>query len=129
MKDETMMKKKEKKIGTYFLLHAILMIYAVGGIFSKRAGMAEFLSKEFLLNYLFVFAVLVFYALFWQKILKRLPLTVAMANKSVTVIWGILYGVLFFQEKIRWTNILGAVLIILGICVVVKADEEAESCT
>lgn len=121
--------KKQNKVGTYLLLHFILMVYAVGGIFSKNAGMAEFLSKQFLVNYMLVFAFLVFYAFFWQKILKRLPLTVAMANKSVTVIWGIIYGVLFFQEKIRWTNCVGAILIIIGICVVVKADEEGEQCT
>ena len=118
--------KKKNKVSTYLLLHFILMIYAVGGIFSKNAGMAEFLSKEFLFNYILVFAFLVFYAFFWQKILQKLPLTVAMANKSVTVIWGIIYGILFFQEKIRWTNLVGAILIILGICVVVKADEECE---
>ena len=122
------MKKKKNKVSTYLLLHFILMIYAVGGIFSKNAGMAEFLSKEFLFNYILVFAFLVFYAFFWQKILQKLPLTVAMANKSVTVIWGIIYGILFFQEKIRWTNLVGAILIILGICVVVKADEECEQC-
>lgn len=127
-KEEEIMKKKENKVGIYLLLHAILMIYAVGGIFSKKAGMAEFLSKEFLFNYMLVFAFLVFYAFFWQKVLKKLPLTVAMANKSVTVIWGIVYGILFFHEKIRWTNCLGAVLIIIGICVVVKADEEGEKC-
>ena len=122
------MAKKENKVGIYLLLHAILMIYAVGGIFSKNAGMAEFLSKEFLINYMLVFAFLVFYAFFWQKILKKLPLTVAMANKSVTVIWGIIYGVLFFNEKIRWTNCVGAILIMIGIYVVVKADEEGEEC-
>lgn len=122
------MAKKENKVGIYLLLHAILMIYAVGGIFSKNAGMAEFLSKEFVINYMLVFAFLVFYAFFWQKILKKLPLTVAMANKSVTVIWGIVYGVLFFHEKIRWTNCVGAVLIMIGIYVVVKADEEGEEC-
>ena len=128
MKEERNTRKKDNKVSTYILLHTILMIYAVGGIFSKKAGMADFLSKEFLVSYMLVFGILLFYAFFWQKILKRLPLTVAMANKSVTVIWGILYGVLFFSEKIRWTNFLGAVFIILGICVVVKADEEGEKC-
>lgn len=128
MKEERNTRKKDNKVCTYILLHTILMIYAVGGIFSKKAGMADFLSKEFLVSYMLVFGILLFYAFFWQKILKRLPLTVAMANKSVTVIWGILYGVLFFSEEIRWTNFLGAVFIILGICVVVKADEEGEKC-
>lgn len=128
MKEERNTRKKDNKVSTYILLHTILMIYAVGGIFSKKAGMADFLSKEFLVSYMLVFGILLFYAFFWQKILKRLPLTVAMANKSVTVIWGILYGVLFFSEEIRWTNFLGAVFIILGICVVVKADEEGEKC-
>ena len=108
----------------YIGLHLVLIFYAVGGIFSKRAAVAPFLSVEYIGNYAALLAVLVVYAYFWQKILKKLPLTVAMANKSITVIWGIIYGYLVFHEKVTFFNLAGAVIIILGICLVIGADKE-----
>lgn len=120
--------EKMKQIKLYICLHLLFLVYAVGGIFSKNAGMAQFLSTEYLLNYLLYFFVLVVYAFFWQQILKKMSLTVAMANKSVTVIWGIVYGWLFFQEKISFNNLLGAVIIMIGIWIVVSADKEEPSC-
>lgn len=63
------------------------------------------------------------YALVWQQILKRMPLTVAYANRPVSLIWGMLWGSLIFQERITWNMILGAGVIFAGICLVVTADE------
>lgn len=116
-----------KKI--YFGLHLCLMFYAIGGIFSKRAANADLLSWEFIGNYGAVLAILMIYAVFWQMILKKVPLTVAMANKSVTVIWGLVYGFLFFHEKITPANVIGAVIIIIGILIVVNGDKEQKPCT
>ncbi|MBD5464305.1 MAG: EamA family transporter [Lachnospiraceae bacterium] len=113
----------------YFVLHLILMFYSIGGIFSKKAAAFPLLSLKYLENYMAVLAILAVYAFFWQKILKKLPLTVAMANKSVTVIWGIVFGYLFFDEKIDVFNVMGAGIIIFGICLVVRADKEQEICT
>lgn len=113
---------------TYFLLHIIVMFYAIGGIFSKRAAGTDFLSGEFLFNYGMVLMILMIYAVFWQIILKKLPLTVAMANKSATVIWGLVYGKLFFGEHITLANIIGAAVIIAGIVIVAFSDKEQEKC-
>ena len=67
--------------------------------------------------------ILVIYAVFWQLILKKLPLTVAMANKSATVIWGLIFGSILFKEHISLTNIIGAIIIIAGIVIVALADK------
>lgn len=63
------------------------------------------------------------YAIAWQQILKRMPLTVAYANKPVSLIWGMVWGTLIFKEGITWKMILGAVIIFAGICLVVSEDE------
>lgn len=78
---------------------------------------------KFIIFYGIVLVILFGYALVWQQLLKKLPLVTAYANKAVTVIWGLLWGTIIFKEKITLFNILGAALIILGIYVVVKADE------
>lgn len=120
--------KKVREIKRYTCLHLLFLGYSVGGIFSKKAGMSEFLSREYLFYYMLYFVVLVVYAFFWQQILKKMPLTVAMANKSATVIWGIVCGWLFFQETISTANVVGAIVIMIGIYLVVGADKE-EPCT
>lgn len=63
-----------------------------------------------------------FYAIGWQQIIKRLPLTTAFANKAVTVVWGIIWGAVFFQEKVTIGKVIGAILVILGVVVYANAD-------
>ena len=104
------------------MLHGLLLIYSLGGICSKLAAQSEFLSLRFFVLYGAVLLILAIYALVWQQILKRLPLVTAYANKAVTVLWGLLWGLLFFGETITVQKALGAAVIICGIILVVKED-------
>ena len=52
-----------------------------------------------------------------------MPLTVAFANKAVVIIWGIVWGMLFFGETLRISMVVGSVIIIAGIYLVVSDDE------
>lgn len=88
------------------------------------AGKSEFLSIRFFFFYGLVLINLFVYAIVWQQILKKLPLVTAFANKAVTVIWGMLWGMLIFKEKITGWNVLGAAIIMIGIFLVVNADEQ-----
>ncbi len=51
-----------------------------------------------------------------------MPLTVAYANRAVTVIWGGVFGVLFFGEKITPGKIAGGVLTIAGVVLYALSD-------
>ncbi|MEG1426997.1 MAG: EamA family transporter [Oscillospiraceae bacterium] len=114
---------KKEKIKSYILLHSILLIYSFTGIFSKMASEKEFLSLEFILYYGLVLILLVVYALLWQQVLKRMPLTTAFANKSVVIVWGMIWGAIIFAEKITPYMVIGAAIIFLGVTLVVTADE------
>ncbi len=105
------------------LLHGMLLVYSVGGIFSKLASAEEFLSPKFVIFYGLVVANLGVYAILWQQLLKKLPLITAYANKAVLVVWGMLWGWLIFREAITLQMIIGAVVIMVGIYLVVTADE------
>ena len=69
---------------------------------------------------------LVVYAVGWQQVIKHLPLTTAYANKAVTVVWGILLGLAVFGEAVTPRQVIGAVIIICGIVLFVRADNEGE---
>ena len=118
------MKKLSKAdIRIFLCLHLLLLVYSFGGIFSKLAASQPFLSLKYILYYGIVLFVLMIYAVVWQQIIKKLPLIVAYASKAVTVIWGVVWGMLFFQENITLQNILGAIIIVTGI-VIVDSEEE-----
>lgn len=114
----------KSKIKTLVLLHGMLMIYSMSGICSKMAAGEKFLSFKFCLFYGIIILLLGFYAIGWQQIIKRMPLSTAFANKAVTIIWGLVWGMIFFGEKITIKKIIGILLVVIGIVIFAKADEE-----
>lgn len=105
------MKGKSK----YLILHILLLVYSFCGVFSKLASGYEFPSTLFVVFYGISLGLLGIYAIFWQQILKYFSLTEAFFNKAVIVVWGMVWGVLFFREGITLNMIIGAVIIIVGI--------------
>lgn len=115
------------KVKTLVLLHIMLMIYSMSGICSKLAAGQKFLSMKFCLYYGLIILLLGFYAIGWQQIIKRMPLTAAFANKAVTVVWGIVWGFLFFNESITPGKIVGALMVVGGIVMYALSDGEQEN--
>ncbi|MDO5111449.1 MAG: EamA family transporter [Clostridia bacterium] len=101
-------------------LQTAIMVYSLSGVLIKLAGQHPVLSAPFLLLYGASMFVIALYALVWQQILKRLPLSTAYSNSAVGVIWSIVWGALFFREPIGWNMILGALIIIAGLYLVVS---------
>lgn len=114
--------KKSSRIGAFVLLHVLMLIYSLDGIMSKLAGAVPFLSFKFILYYGILIVILGIYAIGWQQVIKRLPLTTAFANKAVTVVWGIIWGALVFKEQITVGKVVGAVLVITGVVIYAIVD-------
>lgn len=118
---------KSSNLKYYILLHVLLMVYSISGILSKLAAKVVFMSIPFILLYLGIVFLLGIYAIFWQQIIKALPLTIAYANKAVSVIWGLVWGILFFHEKLTLGKLIGICLIVTGIILFCKSDENLEN--
>lgn len=117
-------KKKKISIGVLILLQASLLFSSLSGVCSKMAALSKTMSISFIFWYGMVLFIMFGYAVIWQQILKRMPLTVAYANKPIGLIWGMVWGALIFKERITWNMILGAGIIFVGICLVVTADDQ-----
>lgn len=115
-----------KKLGNIIFLHSIIFLYALTSLCSKFASGMEFFSLEWMLVYGLQIFILGIYAILWQQILKRMNLNFAYANKSIALVWGMLFGVLIFKESISVWNILGAVIVLIGVIVMVTGDDEKE---
>ena len=116
-------KKKKFDIKTYAVLHFILLMYSFVGVLMKLAFQQEFLSLPFLLFAGGAVAVLGIYAILWQQVLKKLPLTVAFTNKAICIAWGMLWGALFLGDTITWYKIVGSVIVFAGVVLVVSSNE------
>ena len=115
-----------KNTKTILALNVLLMFFSLGGIFSKLASKQPFLSLKFILCYGALLFIMFVYAIGWQQVIKRLPLTMAYANRAITIVWGIIWGLLFFNEKLNVGKIIGAVIVIAGVLLYVTESEEGE---
>lgn len=116
----------KNKVLSFLILHLSFFVYSLSSVFSKRAGEQPKINLEFVICYGLVLLILVIYAVLWQQNLKRMSLITAYANKAVTVIWGLLWGLLLYNEKITVNKAIGAVVIIIGIYIVVSEKEEGK---
>ena len=119
------MNKQNRKYLIY--LHILLVVYSLSAVCSKLASVEKFLSFKFCLLYGLVLFLLALYALCWQQIIKHLPLTFAYANKAVTVVWAIIWGLLIFKEKLTAGKVIGAVFVIGGIMLYALNDTQPEA--
>jgi drug/metabolite transporter (DMT)-like permease len=107
--------EKRARSRVLIALHLLLALYSISGVLSKLASRHPFMSVPFVLCYGGSLAILAVYAIGWQQIIKRMPLIAAYANRAVTLVWGIVWGVLFFGEGVTPLKLLGAAIVLAGV--------------
>jgi drug/metabolite transporter (DMT)-like permease len=118
--------RKKINIRSLILLEISFFIYSLSSMFSKKAMYNNPTISHVLFFYMLSLCTLGVYAIIWQQVLKKLELSVAFANKGITIIWGLIWGLLIFNEKITIGMIIGAMLVIVGIIVMMNNKEEKE---
>ena len=116
-------KKKKFDFKTFAVLHFILLLYSFVGVFMKLAFQNEMFSLKFFLFAGLAVLFLGIYAIVWQQVLKKMPLTVAFTNKAICIVWGMLWGALFLGDQITWYKILGSLIVFPGVVLVVSSNE------
>ena len=117
------MKKIDKQ--TMILLNIAFLLYSLTSVVSKFTAQENILSFKWILYYGCMLFLLMFYAVLWQAVLKKADLITAYSNKAIVVIWGMLWGVLFFKESITLIKGIGILIIVIGIVVLSKGEENA----
>lgn len=111
----------KNKIKNIILLQGVVVIYTLSGIMSKNASASGDNPVKFLIFFGLEFVLLAVYAVLWQQMIKRFELSVAYANRSMAVLWSMLWAVLLFHDKITVKNIIGVLLVTTG-TVVINTD-------
>ena len=106
----------------YIQLHIAILIYTFSSVFSKLASNSLGLNGLFSFKTLIMLGGLVFilalYAVVWQQVIKNIDLSVAYSNKGISILWSLIWSVLLFNEKLQFKNIVGALIITIGIMVI-----------
>ena len=102
-------------------LIGVNFIYACTGICTKMASRHEMFSWPYLLWMAGAVSVIGIYAILWQQIITRIPISTAYMFKGTGLIFGLLFAHLLFSERITVYNIIGATIIIIGIALFSKA--------
>lgn len=115
------LKMQTKPFQTYLALVGVNLVYACTSIFTKMASRQEMLSWPYLLWIAGAIGVMGVYALLWQQVIKRMPLSTAYMFKGTSLIFVLLLSVLLFGESVSLNNVIGAVVIIVGIVLYANA--------
>lgn len=105
----------------YSFLIFVYFIYSLTSIFTKNASLFGFLSPRYVWLLSGAIICLGIYAILWQQIIKKMPISDAYMFKGTTIIFTMLIAALIFGEAITITNIIGSVIIVSGIALFAKA--------
>jgi drug/metabolite transporter (DMT)-like permease len=110
------------KIKNIVILQCVVVIYTISSLMSKKASASEGDIVKFLFWFGIEFAMLGIYAILWQQVIKRFELSVAYANRSMAVVWSMVWAVIFFHDTITVKNIIGVCLVVIG-TIIVNTEE------
>ena len=115
------MKKISPKL--ILALQLVVMLYTLSSVAAKMASGQAFLSLPIIVYNGVEILILGFYAIAWQQIIKRCDLSVAYANRSMAILWSLVWTVIFFHEALTVKNIIGVLIVFAG-TMIVNSDGE-----
>lgn len=122
MKDRKGIREKASWI-KILLLQLVVGIYSVNTVIAKLVSGQKVFSPAFIGLLFLEVCVLGVYALLWQQLIKHFELSVAYANKAMGLIWSLIWSIVLFREGVKWNQLLGIVLVMIGI-ICMNGDEK-----
>ena len=128
--------KKKIQWKDFLMLQIVFLIYSftslsqkmASSFLPKNAGSTQELLRQLwnwklILSAGLVVLLLGIYALLWQQVIKRFELSVAYANKAITLFWALIWGIFLFHEEITVGKVAGILLVMIGIYVLNTGNE------
>ena len=93
----------------------------------KLGGRYPFMSPGYIAWFCLAVLILGFYAVCWQLILEKLPLTTAYLRRGFSYILIFVWATLIFHETITWKQILGIIVISIGMVISISDEHGSET--
>lgn len=120
-------KERGVTLKNILLLQVIIIIYTISSVMAKLASSSAEEPFRMLVFLGLEFVVLAIYAVLWQQMIKRFELSVAYANRAMAILWSMIWAVIFFHDEITFRNVLGVLIVLLGMVIVnLDAREEGQ---
>lgn len=129
--------KQSFKWKDMLMLQVVFLIYSFTSLAQKLASsylpegadslqelMTQLFNVKLIASGALVVTLLGVYALLWQQVIKRFELSVAYANKAVTLLWALVWGILIFHEEITVGKVAGILVVMIGIYVLNTGKEQ-----
>ena len=119
---------KKKKIGLIDILQlqSAVVVYSLSTVAANLASKHEFLSLKYILFFGLEFVILAAYALIWQQMIKKFQLSIAYANKALTLMWSMVWNFIIFHNGITPFKVVGVLLVVIGVIVMNSEVSEEE---
>ena len=111
-----------KKKHIVFLI-IIYILFSLSSVFMKYASSYDKLFLK-LIFFTASIGVLGVFSLLWQVALKDIELSKAYMFKSTTLIWSLIYGILFFGETVSIQKIIGIIITMIGMMIIIKGENK-----
>lgn len=121
----------------FLMLQVVFLIYSFTSFAQKIASsflpenaetmgelLHQLLNWRLILSAGLVVLLLGVYALLWQQVIKRFELSVAYANKAITLLWALIWGIFIFREEITIGKVMGILIVMVGIYVLNTGSDE-----
>lgn len=116
-----------RNLKPYIGMQMLNVLFSFSGVLMKFAAMTweeKGLFNIELYSYIAAYLLLMaMYALFWQRIIKRVALSSAYLCKGMALFWSLLWSALIFRERISIYNMLGIGVIFVGTFMMAVGDE------
>lgn len=100
--------------------------YLPENVASLQELLPQLLNVKLLLSVGLVVFLLGVYAALWQQVIKRFELSVAYANKAITLFWALVWGIVLFHEEITVGKVTGILVVMIGIYVLNTGKEQED---
>ncbi len=113
-------------IKDFLLLQISFLVYSLSSLVGKFSAGYEVMSVGFIGFYALEIVILGIYAILWQQAIKKYELSIAYANKAVTLIWALIFGATVFKDAVKPHHIIGIAIVIAGIVILNLPSKDAE---
>lgn len=110
-------KKGGKRVLIFIILFLAVGLYSFSAVLGKFSAFYDILSWQWILLYGASLGVLLLYSMIWQLILERITLSKAYLSKGFYYAYILFWSAVIFKEHITWNQLLGVVIITIGIMV------------
>lgn len=93
----------------------VFLLYSFEPIAAKYTSQQEWSTLAFWLGLGAVFGILGMYAIFWQQLLKQIPLSIAYMFRGSTLIFVLIMSIILLGDTVTLFNGIGALMIVSGI--------------